>query len=232
MKMSAVLAMVILSIVNVNGQTGTNGSSPPSSAPALPAAGSQQPTTAVSSSSPGNDRQEETLARKYIELWNTGDAEQIKTFPAFVMHSLGGRVVVQPAILLSVITNWRKSMPDLKFQIQDTLVQGDEVAMRTSFRGTYKAHLFPFTPNPNPAAPDRIVHFEDMLIFKINDGRIAEIWEEYDVGRVQIQMGGKWCTDVMSSAAPPLDTAASAQAAPEPGAKPATSSKPTDPVER
>jgi len=207
----------MLFVSGLDGQAQSTSSSAQFAAPAAtqtsvtPAA---QVTAAPPQTSAVEAQPPDALARKYIELWNTGDPEQIKTFPPFVMNSVAGRVVVNPGMLKSVITNWRKSMPDLNFQVKDTVVQGEKVAMRVVFTGTYKARLFPFTADPKSVGPDRRIRATDMIMFQVKDGKVVEIWEEYDVGLVQAQMGGKWCTDVMSTAAPPLGSTASPQPAP------------------
>lgn len=146
------------------------------------------PASAAASAAPAKTPEE--LARQYVELWNTGDENAIKQFPGFVMHAQGPRILVQAAILSRVIGAWRKSMPDLKFTIEDTVVQGDKVAMRLSFTGSYKERLFPSTGDP--ALNPRRVRSTEMLFFRIEKGKIAEIWEEYNEMIMRLQMGGQW----------------------------------------
>lgn len=223
---AAVLVLITFAVLSANAQTQSGTSSAPSATPVAEsngrAAGSGQATTNAPTPAPtGETQPPDALARKYVDLWNTGDVDQIKAFPPFVMNSVAGRVVVSSGMLLSVIANWRKSMPDLHFEVKDTLVQGNKVAMRTVFTGTYKAHLFPFTADPK-SIPDRRIRAADMLMFDIKDGRIVEIWEEYDVAKVQVQMGAKWCMDVMSTAAPPIGSTPE----PNPGSNSSSSPSP------
>ena len=145
------------------------------SAPATPptaAQSSAQPVTAVSPASA--DLPIDTLPRKYVDLWNTGDFDQFKPyFSPFFMTSHGPRVLVNEAMLRRVISAWRQSMPDLTFKIEDTIIQGDRVAMRLSMKGTYKNIVFPFTVQPGPDDPPRTVRAAEMLFFRIKDGKIA-----------------------------------------------------------
>ena len=194
-----VLPFVIPALSTLNlGQATTTAQATPTQAPAAQATPAQAPAATAESQTP------EALARKYIELWNTGTQDQINLFPPFVMNSVGARVVVNSGMLKSVIANWRKSMPDLNFEIKDTIVQGEKVAMRVVFTGTYESHLFPFTADPKSVGPNRRIKATDLLMFQVKDGKVVEIWEQYNVAGVQIQMGGKWCTDVVSSAAPAI----------------------------
>jgi predicted ester cyclase len=150
----------------------------------------QKAPSASAATSAAPAKPPEELARQYVELWNTGDENAIKQFPGFIMHAQGPRILVQPAILSRVIGAWRKSMPDLKFTIEDTIVQGDKVAMRLAFTGSYKERLFPATGDP--AVTPRHVRSTEMLFFRIEKGKIAEIWEEYNEMIMRLQMGGQW----------------------------------------
>jgi predicted ester cyclase len=128
----------------------------------------------------------------YIELWNTGNFDLLKSvlpLPAY-MNSHGHRVVMDQAMLHRVITAWRTSMPDLNFKIEDTIAQGDKLAMRLTLTGSYRAILFPNTANPASNAPPANIHATEMLMFRLQDGKIQEVWEEYDELAMRSQMGG------------------------------------------
>lgn len=154
------------------------------------------------------------MPRRYIELWNTGNFDHMESLfsPPVAMVSRGNRVLLTWEMLRRVITSWRKSMPDLTFKIEDTIVQGDKVAMRLTFTGSYKERLFPGTATPNPAIP-RTVRATEMLMFHVKNGKINQIWEEYDETRMHQQMGGFWRTNQELDAAntqssKPVDTPA------------------------
>lgn len=163
-------------------------SSAPTGSTASASPNSQQSATpaATSGESP------EALARKYIELWNTGDKARIDAFPAFIMHNHGGRVLADPAMLGRVIANWRKSMPDLTFTIDDTVAQGDKVVMRVTLKGTYKERLFP--ESGDPPSPPRLLRATGIFIFKADDGKLREIWQELDESILRAEMGAQWKT--------------------------------------
>lgn len=110
-------------------------------------------------------------------------------------------------------------MPDLNFKIEDTIVQGDKVAMRLTFTGSYKERLFPGTATPAPQIP-RTVRATEMLMFHLKDGKINQIWEEYDEVRMHYEMGGSWHTNQE------LDAAGAHSSKPDPTNAPAESSPP------
>lgn len=167
------------------------------------------PKQAVDAASPvaAENQPIDTVPRKYVDLWNTGDFDQFKPFfSPFFMTSHGPRVMVNAGMLMHVITAWRKSMPDLTFKIEDTVIQGDRVAMRLTLTATYKEVLFPFTTQPAPNDPPRAIRAAEMLFFRVKDGKIAEIWEQYDELVMRQQMGGSWkalSESKPSPAAPP-----------------------------
>ena len=174
---------------------------------------------AASSKTAAADASPETLARKYIELWNASDPAIISSFPPFILHRHGSRFAIGPDKLSKEIALWRTSMPDLKFNIDDVIAQGDKVVARLTFTGTYKERMFAETPDP--ASPPRPVRATEMLIFQVKDGKIKEIWEEYDELALRTQMGASWRTKQEIAAAnaagsaPPTTTPA-----PEPTTNP------------
>lgn len=175
------------------------------------AAGPQTSTQAASSSStaqtsaqvvksaemtPSGNQTVDSMPRRYVELWNTGNFDQMESIfsPPVVMVSHGNRVLLNPEMLKRVITTWRKSMPDLNFKVEDTIIEGDKVAMRLSFTGSYRERLFAGTAAPTPEIP-RTVRATEMLMFHVKDGKINQIWEEYDEVRMRMLMGGSWRTN-------------------------------------
>jgi predicted ester cyclase len=169
-------------------QTSSTSTTP---APAsLAAAPQTSPQAQTAGSTPSETA--EALAHKYLDAWNTGDKAAIDSFPAFTMHNHGGHVVVGSSMLERVIANWRHSMPDLTFTVDDTVAQGDKVVMRVTLRGTYKELLFPEANFPK--SPPRPIRATGILIFKVKDGKIQDIWQELDESAMKVQMGAQYKT--------------------------------------
>jgi len=181
---------------------------PQSVAPAQSAAPEKSPSSAPSQPA-------ETLPLKYVELWNTGNPDIAKTLVPFVIFTHGHRNLVNPVMLNNVVSTWRKSMPDLTFKVEDTVIQGDKVAMRLTFTGTYTTRLFPNTMDPATMNPKRKIRGTETLLFQLKDGKLWQIWEEYDEVAMRIQMGGQWRSNQE------LDAAASGQT-PKPASGPET----------
>lgn len=170
----------------------------------------------------------DTAPRKYVDVWNTGNFDQVECMlsPPTIIVTRGGRVLLRRDNLQKVVTAWRTSMPDLHFKIEDTIIQGDKVAMRLSFTGSYKERLFSNTAKPSPDVP-RTVRATEMLMFLLKDGKIKEIWEEYDEIRMRLEMGGFWRTNQELEAMAARDAQAAKSAPVE--APPATEATPPKP---
>ena len=54
------------------------------------------------------------------------------------------------------------------------------------------AILFPNTAPPASSTPSGNIHATEMLIFKLKDGKMQELWEEYDELAMRSQMGDVW----------------------------------------
>src|SRR5215472_812982 len=193
---------------------------PPTSNQTAPtsSAGQASAQSAKSSEPTATENQPpDAMPRRYVELWNTGNFDQMASLfsPPVAMVSHGNRVLLNFEMLKRVITAWRKSMPDLHFTIDDTMIEGDKIAMRLSFTGSYKERLFPGTAAPTPEIP-RTVRATEMLMFHLKDGKINQIWEEYDEVRMRAVKGGSWHTNEELAAATSRDSKPAGTEAPAP----------------
>jgi predicted ester cyclase len=192
---TVVLSIAVLSPVVLQAQ----GAAP---APSPQAVGQSSTPVAPAPQPQGRGPSEDatdTIPRKYIEYWNTGDVKVMKSF--FSPFSHGNRVVVDEPMLTRVVNAWRQSMPDLNFKIEDTITQGNKVAMRLIFTGTYKTRLFASTGDPAKFDPPHHVRVGEMLFFEFKDGKLWTIWEEYDELAMRTQMGALWRTNAELDAA-------------------------------
>ncbi|MGH9499127.1 MAG: ester cyclase [Terriglobales bacterium] len=193
-------------------------------APAVPTCSGQ---TAAPPGQPAAEKNQppEELVRQYAEIWNTGNFDLINAifkFPA-IMVSRGQITPLDAGKLKRVITAWRRSIPDLNFKINDTVVQGDKVAARLTFTGTYKERLFANTADPKDHP--RNIRATAMWMFDLRDGKITRVWEEYDEIRMHYEMGGFWRSNQELEAAAKAD-AKTAAPAPQSAPSPSPSPKP------
>jgi hypothetical protein len=196
--------------------------SPPSAAPSTaqtPGAAPAQPAGPATSAPATRQQAEplpeyllqangppETMPRRYIEMWNTGDFELMRgMFATQVwLHYPGhDNFRMLTPIVVGRINMWRACMPDLNFQILDTIVQRDKVVLRLVYTGTYEKQCYDDVPGPVSGAPPVKIHVNEVLIFGLDHGKISDIWEQYDELGARLQMGAKWRDTTESLAAKP-----------------------------
>src|SRR3954464_13579705 len=69
-----------------------------------------------------------------------------------------------------VVSTMHGAHPDLRFEIDDLLADGDRVVIRWTLRGT---NTGPMVEEPATGLP---VEFSAIVIFRLADGRISERW--------------------------------------------------------
>ena len=75
------------------------------------------------------------------------------------------------------------AFPDLEIAHHETLVSGNSVAIRWTSDGTHQGDYFGVPPT------GKRVHVEGIDVFHVRDGKIVEMWIEYDNLAVLQQMG-------------------------------------------
>ena len=101
-------------------------------------------------------------------LWNEAIAED------YVGHVNGadvpdrdvGKTVVQVVI---------DAFPDIHFTMDDTIIQGEKVVVRWSATGTHTGDFYGMAPT------NRSVRKIGITIFRIKDGKVAELWNIWDL---------------------------------------------------
>jgi predicted ester cyclase len=119
-----------------------------------------------------------TVRRFWDLVWNRGQLSAIDhlvddNFTNFGIRRPGGR-----AALRQIVTTWRTAFPDLHFEIQEEIVDGDKVVHRVLARGT---HLGEFEHGIGPArivtdmAPTgRSFEADQIHVHGVQNGMIVE----------------------------------------------------------
>ncbi len=71
----------------------------------------------------------------------------------------------------------RSAFPDLHMTIEDMIAEGEQVAMRLTFRGTNTGDIV--TPRHIPATGKQVTMTE-ILIVRFAEGKVVELWSEAD----------------------------------------------------
>ncbi len=83
-----------------------------------------------------------------------------------------------------VVLGTRAAFPDIRFETQDFIVDGDRVAVRSIATGTHEGEFLGIPPT------GRVIEFQTIDIHRVVDGQIVETYHVEDLLSVLIQVGG------------------------------------------
>ncbi|GGT67259.1 ester cyclase [Streptomyces purpureus] len=81
------------------------------------------------------------------------------------------------------ITAYRTAFPDLTTTVEDCFGEGDRVAIRYMVRGTNSGEIMGMEPTGKSIA------IEAEAIYRFESGRVAEIWDAWNVLSLMQQLG-------------------------------------------
>ena len=122
--------------------------------------------------------QNKAVVRAFVEAINAQDWCRLDELvaPHFVRHS---HAAGEPGVrsrdeLKAFLSGEFATFPDAHESLEDLLAEGDRVAARHHFRGTQRGPLGPYPPTGRTMEADYIA------IYRVEEGRIAEAWAEWD----------------------------------------------------
>jgi steroid delta-isomerase-like uncharacterized protein len=125
------------------------------------------------------------VVRSFIDAWNSRDFGRFGDLMAegAVLRIGGGAVPCDPAGTLAIAQQWTTAFPDWRFGLQALIAEGDLVVAHMPYSGTHREPILGIEPTHRSCTVDEIV------IFRIRDGKIAEAWEVYDEAGMWRQLG-------------------------------------------
>ena len=118
------------------------------------------------------------IVRCFVDAINRQDWETLNSLlaPDFRRHSVaaGEAAVDSPADLIRFLKGEYAAFPDAREELVATFSDGTMVSARHRFQGT---HLGPLGSHPPTG---RQMRAEYLAIYRIENGRIAEAWAEWD----------------------------------------------------
>jgi predicted ester cyclase len=128
----------------------------------------------------------EQIATWVVEdVWNKGDFRLVNQVfaPQVVLHYRGRDFPLTAESGVRIVRMWRDGFPDFHFKLEDMIVQGNKIALRIPFTGTHLGKFWGLEPTGNK------INVTETLILRVEDGKIAEMWEDYDEYGMRIQLG-------------------------------------------
>ena len=75
------------------------------------------------------------------------------------------------------------AFPDVQYELHDVIAEGDKVAVRYTMRGTQHGEVLGIAPT------GKAVSMSVATIYRISDGQVVELWENYDALGLLQQLG-------------------------------------------
>jgi predicted SnoaL-like aldol condensation-catalyzing enzyme len=135
---------------------------------------------------PAMSDQNKAVVRKFVEEFkNRGNHDIVdEVYTAdFAHHFKDPRLPPGRAAMKLLGKSVVAAFPDVHATIEDLLVDGDRVIERTVAGGTSKG---PFNGVPPTGKP---VQWTEIHIYRLKDGKIAELWSEIDFLAILAQLG-------------------------------------------
>lgn len=127
------------------------------------------------------------LIRAFSDAENARDYDALDELlsEGFVRHSAATpqSTVTSREDFKAFVADNATTFPDYKTSIEMMVAEGDKVAVYTTFRGTMDG------PMGDIPATGNAVEAPFLAIFRIKDGRIAELWVEWDNVYLLSQLG-------------------------------------------
>ena len=125
------------------------------------------------------------VVRSFIDAWNRREFDRFELLMGddAVLHVGGGAVSCGPAGTRAIAEEWTTAFPDWRFDVLALVAEGDRVVAHMPYSGTHRAEVVGVPPTGRSCTVDEIV------IFRLADGKIAEAWEVYDEAGMWRQLG-------------------------------------------
>jgi steroid delta-isomerase-like uncharacterized protein len=122
----------------------------------------------------------------YEEVWNRGNLDFADDVfaPEYLRHDFrASEPEPGPAGQKRIAADFRAAFPDLSFEVDFVLAEGDLVAGRWTASGT---HLGPWA---GVEATGRRMRFSGLNVFRFSSGKVVEIWNHRDDLGLMEQLG-------------------------------------------
>ena len=134
----------------------------------------------MTSTVPSTDRPTETqnkdTVRGFFDAFAAGDDAGLDALmtPDFVAHSLPPGLTPDAAGLRQMAATVHAGLRDCRVEIHDLVAEGDRVVARFSTHAVHGGELFGIAPSGRP------VSMTGIEWYRLEAGRVAEFWGEYD----------------------------------------------------
>ncbi len=127
----------------------------------------------------------EFMHRWFNEVWNNKNEAAIDEMFAEdgLGYGLGVENIIGPEQFKIFHKAFVSAYPDLKVYVEDTVIEGDKIAVRCKVTGSHAGDGIGVSPTNQP------VEFTGMVIVRVKDGKIVEAWNEFNFMAMYQQVG-------------------------------------------
>jgi len=142
-------------------------------------------TTTAESPAAAQLEANKAVVRSFVDAWNSRDFGRFQALMGerAVLRIGGGVVPCDPAGTRAIAEEWTTAFPDWRFDLLALIAEGDRVVAHMPYRGTHRGPILGVAPTNHSCSVDEIV------IFRVSEGKIAEAWEVYDEAGMWRQLG-------------------------------------------
>jgi predicted ester cyclase len=136
-----------------------------------------------------------TLLHEWFEeVWNQGHLGTIDRLmaPGAVGHGLldaEGNEIRGPEGFRALVTQFKQAFPDLRFEVHESVSEGDLIVVRCVVRGTHTGEGLTSGEGKALAATHRVVEISGMGMVRVQNGQIVEGWNNFDLPSLFAQIG-------------------------------------------
>ncbi|MEV5321998.1 ester cyclase, partial [Streptomyces sp. NPDC052687] len=128
-------------------------------------------------------RNHHTLVQSFVDMINNHDVSTMEE------HTAPGHLDHNPAVADGIDANrafWVQvfsAFPDLKAELHDVIAEGDRVAARLEYSATHQGTFLGIPASGRP------VNFQSIDIWRVQDGLLAEHWDQLNMDDLFRQLG-------------------------------------------
>jgi steroid delta-isomerase-like uncharacterized protein len=126
------------------------------------------------------------IIKYFNEVINSQELNRMGEFfsPDYIWHQMNGTDVhnSQDTSHITMLRFVYMAIPDIHYTIDNTVAEGDLIAVNSTVTGTAKSEMFGL-----PAAQKK-VRFKQMFFFRLVNNKITEEWEVVDLDGLKAQL--------------------------------------------
>jgi predicted ester cyclase len=126
-----------------------------------------------------------TIVRRMYSADNEGDLEGASAFVSPALRRNGETVGREDDLRRDHVLH--TAFPDLRYEIEELVAEGDKVVSRWRMTGTHSGVLE--SPAMTLPATGRTLDLWGVSIYRIEAGMVVEIWESFDMMEFLRQLG-------------------------------------------